>query len=63
MNTDDQNPSSEDQDLNLLEINLSLTPEERIIKHQNALNLVNELKRAIKDAERSELSSESSSRS
>lgn len=51
-----------DQEQNLLEINLSLTPEERIIKHQKALNLLNELKRVKEDGERSQLSAESSSR-
>lgn len=52
---------SDDQEQNLLEINLSLTPEERIIKHQKALNLLNELKRVKENGERSQLSTESSS--
>lgn len=62
MNSSDKDPSSTDQELNLLEINLSLTPEERILKHQKALNLLNELKRVRKDGERSQLSFESSPR-
>ena len=61
MNPSDKDPSSTDQELNLLEINLSLTPEQRILKHQKALNLLNELKRVKKDGERSQLSTESSS--
>lgn len=60
MNSGDEKSSSTDQELNLLEINLSLTPEERILKHQKALNLLNELKRVRKDGERSQLSTESS---
>ncbi len=62
MKPNDETLSSSDQELNLLEINLSLTPEERILKHQKALNLLNELKRVRKDGERSQLSTESSSR-
>lgn len=49
---DPQNINQED---NLLLRNLSLTPEERIINHQKALNLLNELKKITKgnDAKRS----------
>ena len=54
-------PISAEQ-LNLIELNLSLTPEERIIKHQKALNLLNELKRVKENGERSQLPAESSSR-
>lgn len=62
MNQTDEKPASNDQELNLLEINLSLTPEERILKHQKALNLLNELKRVRKNGERSQLFTESSPR-
>jgi len=54
--------SEKDQELNLIENNLKLTPEERIIKHQKALNLLKTLKRVREDGERSQLSTESSSR-
>lgn len=61
MNPHDENSFDNDQENNLLEINLSLTPEERILKHQKALNLLNELQRVRKDGERPKLSAESSS--
>jgi hypothetical protein len=60
MNLSDDGFSSSDQEANLLEINLSLTPEQRILKHQKALNLLNILKRVRKDGERSQLPTESS---
>lgn len=41
-------PSQTEQEKNLLERNLSLTPEQRILNHQKALNLLKELQKARK---------------
>jgi hypothetical protein len=62
-NSLDYSAADEDQELNLLKLNLSLTTEERLKKHQKALNLVNELKKVKRDGERSQLSTEDSPRS
>jgi hypothetical protein len=38
-------PSQAEQEKNLLERNLSLTPEQRLLNHQKALNLLKELQK------------------
>jgi len=43
------NPSSEEQEKNLLKRNLSLTPEQRLLNHQKALNLLKILQNLRKD--------------
>jgi hypothetical protein len=57
MNSQEQNSlhSIEEQEKKTLEHNLSLTPEQRVINHQKALNLMTALQEARKelDAERS----------
>ena len=44
-------PSQADQEKNLLERNLSLTPEQRLLNHQKALNLLKELQKARKGSD------------
>jgi len=38
-------PSQAEQEKNLIERNLSLTPEQRLLNHQKALNLLKELQK------------------
>jgi hypothetical protein len=44
-------PSQAEQEKNLLERNLSLTPEQRLLNHQKALNLLKELQKVRKGSD------------
>ncbi len=47
-NKNTENLSSTADELSLIEYNLSLTPEERLLNHQRALDTVNEILKARK---------------
>jgi hypothetical protein len=44
-------PSQAEQETNLLERNLTLTPEQRLLNHQKALNLLKELQKLRKGSD------------
>ena len=48
ISSDQESEMAEESRLRLLDYNLSLTPEERLLNHQRALDTVNELLKARK---------------